>query len=168
MEFLCKWCWGGSKMRNKKKKILLAVTIIFVLFFILLVSIPSISWRLGKDRRELIRERIIAMNSIKILHLEALYMLSDTPDISDIEQLRTSLRDKGKLKEIEAKYGESNLFFNPNLSLWKSSMEENNITNYFIILNFTNKYCVVVNNGQTMLINTQENLNGLELPWVKK
>lgn len=159
---------GDSKMRNKKKKILLAVTIIFVLFFILLISIPSISWRLGKDRRELIRDRIIAMSSIKMLYLEALFVLSDTPDISDIEQLRTSLRDKGKLKEIEAKYGESNLFFNPSLSLWKTSMEESNTTNYFIILNLTNKYCVVYNNWGTMLINTNENLNGLELPWVKK
>ena len=159
---------GGSKMRNIKKKIFIAVTIIFVLFFILLISIPSISWRLGKDRRELIRDRLIAMNSLKILHLEALIELSDTPDISDIEQLRTSLRDKGKLKEIETKYGESNLFFNPSLSLWKSSTEENNITNYFIILNLTNKYCVVYNYGEVRIIDTQENLNGLELPWVKK
>jgi len=134
----------------------------------LLLSIPTISWRLGKDRRELIRERIIAMNSLKALHLEALIELSDTPDISDIEQLRTSLRDKGKLKEIETKYGESNLFFNPSLSLWKSSTEENNITNYLIILNLTNKYYVVYNYGETMIINTQENLNGLELPWIKK
>ncbi len=155
-------------MRNQIKKIFIAVSIIFVLFLMLLLSIPTISWRLGKDRRELIRERIIAMNSLKALHLEALIELSDTPDISDIEQLRTSLRDKGKLKEIETKYGESNLFFNPSLSLWKSSTEENNITNYLIILNLTNKYYVVYNYGETMIINTQENLNGLELPWIKK
>jgi hypothetical protein len=158
----------GGKMRNQIKKIFIAVSIIFVLFLMLLLSIPTISWRLGKDRRELIRERIIAMNSLKALHLEALIELSDTPDISDIEQLRTSLRDKGKLKEIETKYGESNLFFNPSLSLWKSSTEENNITNYLIILNLTNKYYVVYNYGETMIINTQENLNGLELPWIKK
>lgn len=158
----------GGKMRNQIKKIFIAVSIIFVLFLMLLLSIPTISWRLGKDRRELIRERIIAMNSLKALHLEALIELSDTPDISDIVQLRTSLRDKGKLKEIETKYGESNLFFNPSLSLWKSSTEENNITNYLIILNLTNKYYVVYNYGETMIINTQENLNGLELPWIKK
>lgn len=98
-------------MRNIKKKILLAVAIVFVLFFILLLNSSSIIWWLGKDRRELIRERLITMSSLKMLHLEALIELSDSPDISDIEQLRASLRDKGKLKEIETKYGESNLFF---------------------------------------------------------
>ncbi len=159
---------GDSKMRNIKKKILLAVAIIFVLFFILLLNSSSIIWWLGKDRRELIRERLITMSSLKMLHLEALIELSDSPDISDIEQLRASLRDKGKLKEIETKYGESNLFFNPDLNLWNSFMEESNITNYFIILNLTNKYYAVVDNGRTMIVNTQENLTGLELPWIKK
>lgn len=92
-------------------------------------------------------------------YLDTLYVLIDYPDrsnIQDVNDLKTLLKNKGKLQELEAD-GEGVVYFNPNLDLWLSAMNDdenqqelkNTVSDYAIILEIENQYLGVRFNNKS-------------------
>lgn len=92
-------------------------------------------------------------------YLDTLYVLTDYPDrshIRDGNDLKTLLKNKVKLQELEAD-GEGVVYFNPNLDLWLSASNDdenqkelkNTVSDYAIILEIENQYLGVRFNNKS-------------------
>lgn len=76
-----------------------------------------------------------------------LTMLETNITISDVSALRKQLEKKGSLAPFEV-FGQSNLFFNPNLKLWLSDTHENHEV----------AMCVRANTGTYLFVRFDESI----------
>lgn len=152
----------GMDTWKRKRKLIFSLLIVIILLFFVIIITPDFVWWRNQDRRNMIREQIVILNSITVLYLNASFILHDYQNITNIVQLRAFLRDKNKMKEwrvkynfkddntddldvLETQYGASNIFFNSNMKLWDldseigSEIDPNDIA---LMLHLKDKYFV--------------------------